>query len=326
MKTFWLILLSLLIATPALARCDSGERIIRLGVSKQAETPARQRAIDSLRAAINLEMQGRACMRVVTDDSQFAGSLAITALQAGSVDMALPSFGELATFADEFKVFDLPFAFRDQSAVDRFIALAGERLTAPLRKFDVVPMGVWHSHFDQISAKQPVVIPANLAGLKIASGDRPHIAEMVTLLKGVNQNLDKTQTTEAVKDGSLEAQVTDWLALEQSKSATVHDGATATNHSYSGFQLLFGRAWWGDLPLRIKGPLRTLMPRINQQVNFDAAQRQVNARRSIIRSGAPVRALTNRQRREWLEVVKPVWDQAPNRELVDILRRANEAP
>jgi C4-dicarboxylate-binding protein DctP len=325
MKWVGFFLLFGLLAGEAQARCDRGERVIRLGMSEQSDAPARQRAVANLRSAINLEMQGRACLQVVADDSLYSSSLSVTALQAGTIQLAVPSFTELGDFAPDFKVFDLPFAFRDLRAAQRFSILVGTRLNDQLQKFDVMPLAVWHGYFDQMSAKQPVHLPSDLAGLKVAAGSHPNAAFMVTSLDAVAQTVDAKQIAAAVKDGRVDAQFANWRSLRETKSAEIHDGVTETNHAYRGFQLLVSKSWWDGLQLRIKGPLRQIFPRITKQANFDIEQRQTNAKRALINAGAPVRGLTRRQRQAWLDRLKPAWDQIENRELVEILQRADRA-
>ena len=312
-------------ATEAHARCDRGERVIRLGISQQANSPARERAVTSLRSAINLEMQGRACMEVIIDDGQFTAGLAVAALQAGSIEMALPSYTELGEFAPDFQIFDLPFAFRNLRAVQRFSALVGNRLTSQFEKFDVSPIGTLHGGFDQMSAKLPIYLPGDLAGLKIAKGSHPNATFIITSLDGVAQTVDDKDLAAFVKDGRIDGQIATWRSLRDTRSPMTHDGVTETNHAYRGFQLLVSKSWWDSLQLRIKGPLRQIYPRIAKQANFDIEQRQTNAKRAIINNGAAVRGLTRRQRQAWLEKMKPAWDEFENRELIDILKIADQS-
>lgn len=313
------------LASEAQARCDRGERVIRLGISDQANSTARERAVTSLRSAINLEMQGRACLEVIVDDTQFSAGLAVTALQAGTVELAAPSFTELGEFAPDFKVFDLPFAFRNQRVVQRFSVLVGDRLNGQFEKFGVFPLGTWHGTFDQMSAKLPVYLPTDLAGLKVAKGSHPNATGIITSLDGVAQTVDAKDLAASVKDGRIDGQFADWRSLRETKAAETHDGVTETNHAYRGFQLLVSKSWWDGLQLRLKGPLRQIFPRIINQANLDIEQRQTNAKRAIINNGAAVRGLTRRQRQAWLDKLKPAWDGIQNRELIEILKIADQS-
>lgn len=312
-------------AGEAQARCDRGERVIRLGISEQANSPARERAVTSLRSAINLEMQGRACLEVIVDDSQFSAGLGVTALQAGTIELAVPSFTELGGFAPDFQVFDLPFAFRNQRAVQRFSALVGTRLSSQIEKFGVSPIGTWHGSFDQMSAKLPIYLPSDLAGLKIAKGSHPNATSIITSLDGVAQTVDSKDLASFVKDGRVDGQFASWRSLRDTRSGQTHDGVTETNHAYRGYQLLVSKSWWDGLQLRIKGPLRQIFPRITNQANLDIEQRQTNAKRALINNGVAVRGLTRRQRQAWLDKMKPVWDGIENRELIDILKIADQS-
>ena len=312
-------------AGEALARCDRGEQVIRLGLSEQANSPARERAVTSLRSAINLEMQGRACLEVIIDDSQFSAGLAVTALQAGSIELAAPSFSELGEFAPDFKLFDLPFAFRNQRAVQRFSVLVGNRLNGQFEKFGVTPIGTWHGYFDQMSAKLPIYLPTDLAGLKLAKGSHPNATGIITSLDGVAQTVEAKDLAASVKDGRIDGQFADWRSLRETRTTETHDGVTETNHAYRGFQLLVSKSWWDTLQLRVKGPLRQIFPRITNQANLDIEQRQTNAKRAIINKGGAVRGLTRRQRQAWLEKMEPAWDSFENRELIEILKIADQS-
>ncbi len=309
----------------AQARCDDREQVIRLGLTPQTDTPARQSAITSLQSAINLELQGRACLQIISDNKLFASALSVTALQSGSVDMTLPSFSELAAVASDYQVFDLPFAFRDARAMQRFLVLAEDRMSESLTRFDVTQVAIWHGHFHQISAKQPVIMPADIAGLKMSVQTGPSISKMIDLLDAVEQTVDKDQLAAAVKDGRIDAQITDWVTLTANKTAQLHKGVTQTNHSYRGHVLLASRTWWGGLDAPLKRSLAELISRITKQANFDAEQRQINAKRAIIRAGVPVRGLTQLQRQVWITSLKSIWDAFDNRKLLEFVVHANKA-
>ena len=325
MRLVCAFVLVLLFLAEAHARCDPRERVIRLGLSSQSETPARTRAVSSLRSAINLELQGRACLQVIVDDTLFSTSLSITAMQSGAIEMALPSYSDLAEFSPDYKIFDLPFAFRDYSAVQRFFVLVGDRLHERLTRFGVIPLASWHSHFDQISAKKPIVWPTDLAGMKVAGGKRPAATRILAELDAVEQSVSASEIAAAIKDGRIDAQVTDWASLQDNKTALVHDGVTQTNHAYHGHRLLVSQVWWENQPARIRKSLGELIARITKQANFDAEQRQINAKRAVINSSARVRGLTKKQRDAWLHELKPIWDQIENRTLLDILKMADRA-
>lgn len=316
------ILLSLF-AIEASASCDPSEQVIRLGTAPKYDTPARVRGLASLTRAVNQELQGRACLQIVGDDQLYSSALAITAIQSGSIELALPSFAELGTVAKEYQVFDLPFAFREDRTVRRFLVLSGDRLGENLKQFNIRSLAIWQGHFEQIAAKRPIIKPEDIAGLKIAVGNNPIASEMIDELDGVEQSIPKDQLTAAVKEGRIDAEVTNWFALRDNKTAQLHEGVTQTNHAYRGYVLVTSQTWWDGLTPSLKRPLAELIARISKQTNFDAEQQQTNARRSIIRSGATVRGLTKHQRKVWQERLKYIWDDFENRKLLEIVEQAD---
>ena len=325
MRAALLIALLGLFITEAHARCESTEQVIRLGVAMQSATPARGRAIASLTLSINRELQGRACLLVITDDQLYASTSSVAALQSGSIELTLPSFSDLATFTPDYRVFDLPFAFRDDRSIQRFLTLSRERLNEPLKKFNVKSLAIWQGHFDQISAKRPVFLPDDLAGLKINSESSINASKIINALDGIEQTVAKDQLHAAVKDGRVDAQFTDWIALRDNKTAILHEGVTQTNHAYHGHVLLASQSWWNGLSDRVKGPLSELIARTTKQANLDAEQQQINAKRTIIQAGATVRVLTRRQRQIWISRLKPIWEKFDNRKILEIVQQADRS-
>ena len=323
MRVAILVALMSLFAAEASANCDPGEQVIRLGTAPRYDSPARVRGLASLARAINQELQGRACLQISGDDQLYSSALAITALQSGSIELALPSFAELGSVAKDYQVFDLPFAFREDRTVKRFLILSGDRLGEDLKQFNIRSLAVWQGHFEQIAAKRPIIKPEDLAGLKIAVGNNPIASEMIDELDGIEQPIPKDQLAVAVKEGRIDAQVTNWFDLSNDKTTQLHEGVTQTNHAYRGYVLLTSQTWWDGLTPSLKRPLTELIARVSKQTNFDAEQQQTNARRSIIRSGATVRGLTKHQRQVWQDRLKYIWDDFENRKLLEILRQAD---
>lgn len=314
-----------LFVSVAFARCDSGEQVIRLGLSQQSATPTRSTAVTSLTSSINRELQGRACLQVLSDDQLYAEALSVTALQSGAVEMALPSFSDLANVAKDYQVFDLPFAFRNDQAVQRFLTLSGGGLNEPLKKFGVKSLSVLQGHFEQISAKRPVFLPSDLAGLKVVSSGGANANRMIIALDGVQQSVAKGQLPVAVKDGRVDAQFSDWITLQANNTALLHEGVTQTNQFYRGHVLLVSQSWWDGLNGRLKRSLTELTERTIKQANFDSEQQYIIAKRNVMRAGAKVRGLTRFQRQVWLDRLKPIWDEFENRKLLEMVKQADRS-
>ena len=137
----------------ALAKCEGNELVIRFGVEDLSDENPRTRSIQLLQRLVNIEMQNKACVEVVADPKKFVDNTVVAELRNGAVQLAAPSFASLSGQYSSYSIFSLPFAFADQSAIDRFqrdpevISNLSESLGA-----EVVLLGFWHGGFQQLSA------------------------------------------------------------------------------------------------------------------------------------------------------------------------------
>jgi C4-dicarboxylate-binding protein DctP len=309
----------------ASARCDFGESIIRLDIDAASPTDVRQRMSERLKSAINAEFQGRVCLEIVSDDDGLSGPQLIDALRSGSVEMVLPSFSSLGELAPKFQVFDLPFAFRDERALHRFVALADTVLDASLRDVELKSLAFWFGNFDQMTAKRSIYLPGDVAGLKFFTDGGTKAERLVSALDGVTQTRPEHERVDAIKDGRVEAQCVNWEQLRRDGSALLQQGVTQTNHFCHGYALVVSRSWWDDLEPGLQKSLEEFAISISKQINLETGQQQFGAKRAVIQSGTSVRALTRQQRQLWTDRVEPVWDAFDDKKLLDLLIQADRA-
>ena len=322
----WLVLALLPIAQPAFARCDLGEQAIRFGIAKSDVTTTIQEVAGLLRTRINRDFQGRYCLEIFPSSAQFKGPSAVDALKSGTVELAAVSYAELGGLVPDYRIYDLPFAFRDQYALQRFRALVDKPFSLQLPPFGIVSLGGWDDHFSQMTAKRPIYSPSDISGLKFNLGNSPYTGDMMSLLNATAQVIAEADVAKAVKSGRVDAQITHWSQLREDKTALVHTGVTQTNHAFFGYELLVSKKWWDGLDPKLTSQLRTLAQTITKRVYTLAASRATSAKRAIIKSGAPVRALTLLQRNRWLEVLKPLWSEFPDQGMLKLVARADRAP
>lgn len=243
--------------------------------------------------------------------------------------MAAPSFETLGAFATAYRVFDLPFAFRDIFAVQRFQGRVAADLGSSVTRNGLTVLGFWQQGFRQMTAKQPLVWPRDAAGLKFRRDDDASATDMAVLLKATTQSVPEDNVLVALKSGRIEAQISSWERLQTDQTLSVQAGVTETNHSFQGYQLVVSSNWWNGLDPVLAKSLRELIARVSQQANFEAVRRQTGSKRTIMRSGAVVRTLTRKQRQAWQQVATPIWNRfadAGHQPLIDAVRAANATP
>ena len=65
-------------------------------------------------------MNGKACMEVYPNSTLYNDNQVLEAMLQGDVQMAAPSLSKFEQFTKVFRIFDLPFMFKNINAVDEF--------------------------------------------------------------------------------------------------------------------------------------------------------------------------------------------------------------
>ena len=309
--------------SPAFAKCDSGEKVIRFGMAISNDSPIRQRAALRLKQTIDKELQGKICLQILRDDSLYADELSVTAVQAGNLELAAPRLSALGKQFSDFQIYGLPFAFRNVSSVEKFYTLSDASFKKSLTNSNLTQLGLWQGTFGQIAAKRPVYYPSDVAGMKFRFDNALARAALPGRLKVTASAVSENDLSIAIKNGRVDAQFTHWTQLNDDKSGPLLNGVTQMNLDFEGYQLLASQSWWTGLEHTVSKQLSELISRTTRQLNFETQQKATSAKRALMRASIPVRILTRKQTDEWREVTKPIWEDFENEALKRLLDEAN---
>ncbi len=118
----------LMLSTSAYANCDPGELVIKFSHVTNTDKHPKGIAASLLEKRVNEEMNGTACMEVFPNSQLYNDNKVLEAILLGDVQMAAPSLSKFEKFTKKFRIFDLPFLFKDIEAVEGFQASATELL------------------------------------------------------------------------------------------------------------------------------------------------------------------------------------------------------
>ncbi|MDF1728278.1 MAG: C4-dicarboxylate ABC transporter, partial [Sulfitobacter sp.] len=102
------------------AACDDGEVVIKFSHVTNTDRHPKGIAATLLEQRVNDEMNGKACMEVFPNSTLYNDDQVLEALLQGDVQMAAPSLSKFEQFTKQFRIFDLPFMFKNINAVDEF--------------------------------------------------------------------------------------------------------------------------------------------------------------------------------------------------------------
>jgi len=312
LATAYAVSLALLAApaltTSALAACDKGETVIKFSHVTNTDRHPKGIAATLLAKRVNEEMNGKACMEVYPNSTLYDDNKVLEAMLQGDVQLAAPSLSKLEKFTKKFRIFDLPFLFKDINAVDKFQnSPDGEKLKNSMKRRGILGLAFWHNGMKQMSASRPLIVPADAKGLKFrVQASDVLVAQFVQL--GANpQKMAFKEVYGALQTKVIDGQEDTWSNIYGKKFYEVQDGITETNHGILDYLVLTSTEWWDGLPADVRTQLATIIKEVTEARNKASFEVNQANKQKVIESGSKVRTLTDEQRAQWVAALKPVW-------------------
>ncbi|MDA5093918.1 DctP family TRAP transporter solute-binding subunit [Aliiroseovarius sp. KMU-50] len=294
----------------AQAACDDGEIVIKFSHVTNADKHPKGIAASLLEQRVNDEMNGKACMEVFPNSTLYNDNQVLEAMLQGDVQMAAPSLSKFEAFTKKFRIFDLPFMFKNMDAVDAFQqSETGQAMKETMTRRGLLGLAFWHNGLKQFSANQPLELPTDAAGLKFRVQTSDVLVAQMEAIGASPQPMAFSEVYGALQTGVVDGQENTWSNIYGKKFFEVQDGVTETNHGIIDYLVVTNVDWWEGLPGDVRDQLATIMDEVSKTRNGEAFAVNEAAKQSIIEAGGVVRQLTGEQREAWVAAMKPVWSQ-----------------
>lgn len=164
------------------------------------------------------------------------------------------SASAIAQINSRAAIFDLPYLFENREAVQEFVASeAGDMLRAGFDGTGMVLGAMWDNGFRQITNKQrPIVVPADLEGLKIRTPTSRQRVEMFNTLGANATPLSFGEVYSALDQGVIDGQENPAQVVDSAKLFEVQDYMSLSNHVYLPTFLVFGEPYLASLDPELK--------------------------------------------------------------------------
>ncbi|MGJ5618911.1 DctP family TRAP transporter solute-binding subunit [Sulfitobacter sp. MF3-043] len=292
------------------AACDDGEIVIKLSHVTNSDKHPKGLAASLLEQRVNDEMNGKACMEVFPNSTLYDDDKVLEAMLQGDVQMAAPSLSKFEQFTKVFRIFDLPFVFKNIAAVDEFQnSEAGANMKMSMERRGLVGLAFWHNGMKQMSANKPLILPTDAAGLKFRVQPSEVIKAQMEAIGVSPQPMAFSEVYGALQTGVVDGQENTWSNIYGQKFFEVQDGTTETNHGVLDYMLVVSTDWWDSLPEDVRTQLATIVEEVTTERNAAVGQVDMDARQAILDAGGKIVELDDAQRQAWVDAMKPVWDQ-----------------
>jgi C4-dicarboxylate-binding protein DctP len=255
-------------------------------------------------------MNGKACMEVFPNSTLYNDDAVLEALLQGDVQMAAPSLSKFEQFTKTFRLFDLPFMFKNINAVDEFqTSETGQAMKESMTRRGLLGLAFWHNGMKQMSANKALVSPSDANGLKFRVQNSDVLKAQMAAIGGSPQPMAFSEVYGALQTGVVDGQENTWSNIYGRKFFEVQDGVTETNHGIIDYLVVTSTDFMDSLPDDVREQLTTIVTEVTAARNSESTAVNAAAKDAIIEAGGVVRELTAEQRQEWVTTMMPVWEQ-----------------
>ncbi|MCX7560008.1 DctP family TRAP transporter solute-binding subunit [Sulfitobacter sp. F26204] len=311
MKFLTMAVLAMTVSAGAVAAaCDDGEIVIKFSHVTNTDKHPKGIAASLLEQRVNDEMNGKACMEVFPNSTLYNDDQVLEALLQGDVQLAAPSLSKFEQFTKQFRIFDLPFMFKNIDAVDEFQnSETGQAMKESMSRRGLMGLAFWHNGMKQMSANKPLMLPTDAAGLKFRVQNSDVLKAQMAAMGGSPQPMAFSEVYGALQTGVVDGQENTWSNIYGKKFFEVQDGVTETNHGIIDYLLVTSTDWLDSLDADVRDQLLTIVTEVTEARNSESTSVNAKAKQAILDAGGVVRELDAAQRDAWVAVMKPVWEE-----------------
>ena len=290
-------------------------------------TPKGQMA-EKFKELVEARSNGEIKVEVFPNSQLYNDSKVLEALFLGDVQMAAPALSKFTRLTKKLQIFDLPFLFQDMQAVNRFEqSPAGQKLLGSMQNKGIIGLGYIHNGLKQFTANSPIRVPADMKKKKfrIMSSDvlaaQMHAVDAIAVKKPFSEVFTLLQTR------SIDGQESPYSNIYSQKFFEVQPYITHSNHGLLEYMLITSKKFMDSLTPRQQKLVKEAAAEASAYGNELAKKINEESRQKIAASGySEIIELTPEQRKQWIEVMRPVWktfEGEIGKDLIEAAERAN---
>lgn len=312
MKKTLLALATAAALTVSAAVVQAGEVVIKFSHVVAENTPKGQMA-DKFKELVeaNDKLKGKIKVEVYPNSQLFGDNKVLEAMLLGDVQLAAPALSKFKKYTKELQLYDLPFLFKDMEAVERF--QQGENGQAMLRSLEdkgLIGLGYIHNGMKQLSSSSPLKVPDDAKEQKFRIMSSDVLVAQFEAVDAVPVKKPFSEVFTLLQTKAIDGQENTWSNIYSKKFFEVQPYITESNHGLLDYMVVTSKEFWGGLDEDVRTEVQAALDEAILLGNKVAAEKAENDKKSIAESGrSKIISLTDEERQQWVDVMKPVWDQ-----------------
>jgi C4-dicarboxylate-binding protein DctP len=284
---------------------------------------------NKFKALVEERLAGKVIVEVFPNSQLFGDKKVLQAMLLGDVQMAAPSLSKFKKFTKTLQLYDLPFLFKDMAAVDRFQqSEAGQKMLASLSGKGLIGLGYLHNGMKQLSASKKLKVPADAKGLKFRIMSSDVLAAQFQAVGATPLKKPFSEVFTLLQTKAIDGQENTWSNIYSKKFFEVQPYITETDHGVLDYMVVTSKKFWDSLPDDMRQIIKTSLDEAIALGNQVANEKSVSDKQKIIDSGrCEVITITDEERNQWVEAMKPVWKQFEEqigKDLIDAAYSSNK--
>lgn len=305
------ILLSLLMLSPGWAHsADIKERAVKFSFVQNMDSHWGTGA-QKFAELVNEKSGGKMKVKLFAGGTLGGDVQTFSAVQGGTIDMAMMGTALVVGAVKEYAMLDLPFLFNDLKEADAvFDGPVGKKLMDKLPEKGLVGLAYWeHGYRNLTNSKRPIAKLEDIQGLKIRVIQVPLYIDMFNTLGANAVPMPLPELYPALESKAVDGQENPNVSIEASKFNEVQKYLSTTQHVYNAIILFYSKKGWDQLSVDER---KILMDAANEAKPFQRkAAREMDAKvlESLKAKGMTITEVSAQERARMREKLKPVTDK-----------------
>lgn len=319
MKKQSLLLAMALLASNALAQ----DVTIKFSHVVAEDTPKGQMAL-KFKELAEAKSNGSIKVEVFPNSQLFTDGKVLKAMLLGDVQLAAPSLSKFSRFTKKLQVYDLPFLFKDMAAVEKFQqGEHGQALLSAMEKKGILGLGYLHNGMKQLSANSKLSVPADAKGKKFRIMTSDVLEAQFEAVGAIPLKKPFSEVFTLLQTKAIDGQENTWSNIYSKKFFEVQADITETNHGLLDYMVVTSKKFMDSLNDEQKQIVKDSLKEALALGNDLSMKKAEQDKQKIIDSGVSnVHSITDAQRQQWVDAMKPVWKQFEGDVGTDVLEAA----